>query len=169
MKRLLVLAGLAVSAFASAQIGSPVNLSFRVGAVYPLHEFTREATSDLLIGVGVDYFFDRPLLPGNGETFLSFDWMGRGLNGDKGNMFPICLNHRWYMSGDYEMSNRRYYFAGIGAAIIDVVNTNTVLAARVGAGAELGDHIYGELTFVVSDASSGARATSIGAYLGYRF
>lgn len=168
MKRLLVLAGLAASAFAGAQIGTPVNLSFRVGAVFPLHEFTRDATANTLIGVGADYYFDRSLFD-FGETYISFDWMGRGMNGDKGNMFPICLNQRWYVSGEFEMANRRYYFLGLGVAIVDVVSTKTVMAARAGLGAELGEHVFGELTFVLSDSASGARATSVGAYLGYRF
>jgi hypothetical protein len=168
MKRLLVLAALSTSAFASAQIGTPVNLEFRVGIVYPLHEFTRDLTGSSLIGFGADYFLERSLFEG-GETFLSLDWMGRGLNGDKGNMFPICLNQRFYMGGDFESGNRTYYFLGAGVAIIDVVNTNTVAAARVGYGREMGPHTFGELTFVISDHSSGARATSLGAYLGYRF
>ena len=167
MKRLLVLAAICASAFASAQIGNPVNLSFRGGFVYSLDEFTRDITGNL-IGFGADYYLDRSLLEG-GETYLSFDWLGRGLNGDKGNLFPICLNQRWYSSGDYESANRRYYFLGIGVAVIDVVNTNTVAAARLGFGQEFGQHVFGELALVYSDASSGARATSVGAYLGYRF
>jgi hypothetical protein len=169
MKRLLVLAALCSSAFASAQgIGSPVNLSFRAGFVYSLDEFTRDTIGSSLIGFGADYYLERGLFE-NGETFLSFDWIGRGLNGDKGNMFPICLNHRWYTGGDFESANRRYYFIGAGVAIIDVVSTNTVAAVRLGVGAELGQHIFGELSLVYSDASSGARASSVGAYLGYRF
>jgi hypothetical protein len=170
MKRLFVLAAFATSALASAQggFGTPVNLAFRLGFVYPLDEFTRDATGNL-IGVGADYFLDRSLLQGAGESTISFDWMGRGMNGAKGNMFPIMINQRWYRSGDYQSANRRYYFLGAGIAIIDVVNTNTVFAARAGVGMELGEHIFGEATFVWSDASAGARATSLGAYIGYRF
>ena len=168
MKRLLVLAALCSSAFASAQgIGTPVNLSFRAGYVFSLDDFTRDITGNL-IGFGADYFLERSLFEG-GETFLSFDWMGRGLNGDKGNIFPIALNQRWYTSGDFESGNRRYYFLGLGVAIVDVVNTKTVAAVRAGYGTELGPHVFGELTFVWSEVASGARATSIGGYLGYRF
>jgi hypothetical protein len=171
MKRLLVVAALAIStAFASAQsggFGTPVNLSFRVGFVYSLDDFTRDIM-DNMIGVGAEYYLDRSLFEG-GETTLSFDWMGRGLNGDKGNMFPIMLNQRWYVGGDFESANRRYYYIGAGIAVIDVVSTNTVAAARVGIGQEMGQHIFGELTLVYSDSSSGARATSVGAYVGYRF
>jgi hypothetical protein len=170
MKRLLVVAALAISAaFASAQggIGTPVNLSFRAGFVYSLDEFTRDIM-DNMIGIGAEYYLDRSFFEG-GETTLSLDWLGRGINGDKGNMFPIMLNQRWYVSGDYEMANRRYYYVGAGVAIIDVVSTNTVAAVRAGIGQEFGQHVFGELTLVYSDSSSGARATSIGAYVGYRF
>ena len=170
MKRLLVLAALGAAAFASADqgMGTPVNLSFRVGFVYPLDDFTRDITGNL-IGVGADYFLDRSLLQSGGETTLSFDWMGKGANGDRGNMFPIMLNQRWYSSGNYEDANRRYYFIGVGVAIIDVVHTNSVAAARLGIGSEFGQHMFGEIIGVWSGESSGARATSVGAYLGYRF
>ena len=170
MKRLLVIASLAISALASAQdssIGNPVNISFRAGFVYSLDNFTRNVTGNL-IGVGAEYYLQRSLFA-DGETTLSADWMGRGLNGDKGNMFPIFLNQRWYVSGDYEDANRTYFYLGAGVAIIDVVSTNTVAAGRFGVGAEFGTHLFGELTLVYSDSSAGARASSVGAYLGYRF
>ncbi len=169
MKRLLVLAAIAASAFASAQggIGTPVNLSFRAGFVYSLDDFTRDIM-DNMIGVGAEYYLERSLFEG-GETTLSFDWLGRSINGDKGNMFPIMLNQRFYIGGDYESGNRRYWYVGAGVAVIDVVSTNTVAAARFGLGQEMGHHTFGELTLVYSDSSSGARATSVGAYLGYRF
>ena len=168
MKRLLVLAALCSSAFASAQgIGSPVNLSMRLGYVLPLDEFTRDITGNM-IGFGADYYLERSLFEG-GETFLSLDWMGRGMNGDKGNMFPICLNQRWFVGGDYESGNRRYYHLGAGVAIVDVVTTKTVMGFRAGYGAELGPHVFAELNFVWSEEASGARANSIGGYIGYRF
>jgi hypothetical protein len=168
MKRLLVLAALCSSAFASAQgIGTPVNLSFRLGFVYPLDDFTRDITGNM-IGFGADYYLERSMFEG-GETFLSFDWMGRGMNGDKGNMFPICLNQRWFMGGDFETGNRTYYHLGAGVAIVDVVTTKTVLGLRAGYGMELGPHAFVEFNFVWSEEASGARANSIGGYLGYRF
>ena len=169
MKRLLVIAAFVLSAFASAQqeFGQPVNLAFRGGFVYSLDNFTRAKIGNL-IGVGVEFFLDRSLLEG-GETTLSLDWLGRGLNGDKGNLFPIMLNQRWYTGGDYESANRTYFFVGAGVAIIDVVSTGTVIAGRAGLGAEFGEHIFGEVTLVYSDAVRGARATSVGLYLGYRF
>lgn len=169
MKRLFVLAALVASAFASAQssIGTPVNLSLRAGFVYSLDDFTRDIM-DNMIGVGGEYYLERSLFQG-GETTLSFDWFGRSINGGKGNMFPIMLNQRFYIGGDYESGNRRYWYVGAGIAVIDVVSTKSVAAARFGIGQEMGPHTFGELTLVYSDSSAGARATSVGAYLGYRF
>lgn len=168
MKRMLVLFALATSAFAAAQeIQTPVNLGLRVGFAYPLDKVTREVTGDL-IGFGGDYFLDRSLFTG-GESVLSFDWLGRGLNGDKGNIFSLCFNQRWYTSGDYENSNRTYFSVGAGIATIDIVTSKSVAAAKIGMGMELGEHIYGETVMYYSDASGGARATSVGFYLGYRF
>lgn len=168
-KRLFVIAAIAMSAFATAQdgFGTPVNLSFRAGFVYSIDNFTRNITGNL-IGFGTEFYLDRSLVSG-GETTLSLDWMGKGLNGDKGNMFPIMLNQRWYVSGNYENANRTYYYIGAGVAVIDIISTNTVAAARFGIGSEFGEHIFGELTLVYSDSSSGARASSVGVYLGYRF
>ena len=168
-KRLLVIVALAMSAFATAQdgFGTPVNLSFRAGFVYSIDNVTRNVTGNL-IGFGAEFYLERSLIPG-GETTISLDWMGKGLNGDKGNMFPFMLNQRWYTGGDYESANRTYYYIGVGVAIIDIFNTNTVAAARLGVGIEFGEHLFSEITLVYSDSSAGARASSFGVYLGYRF
>ena len=144
-----------------------MNLSFRAGFVYSLDNFTRNITGNL-IGVGVEFYLDRSLMAG-GETTISLDWMGKGMNGDQGNMFPIMINQRWYTGGDYESANRTYYYIGAGVAIIDIISTNTVPAARFGVGSEFGEHIFAEFTPVYRDSSSGARASSVGLYLGYRF
>ncbi len=168
MKRMFVFVALAVSAFASAQgISEPTNISFRFGFVYPIDIVTRGITGNM-IGFGADVFLERPLFAG-GETTLSVDWMGRGLNGDKGNMFPITITHRWYTGGSYEDANRSYYLMGVGIAIIDVTSTKTVAAARFGLGVEFSNHLFGEMSLFYSDAASGARATAVGTYLGYRF
>lgn len=167
---MLVIAAIVMSAFASAQgggFGTPVNLAFRAGFVYSLDDFTRSVTGDM-IGVGAEFYLERSLFEG-GETTFSADWMGRGANGDKGNMFTLMLNQRFYTGGDYQSANRTYFYVGAGMAIIDVVSTNTVPAVRFGLGSEFGEHVYGEATLVYSDSSTGARATSVGVYLGYRF
>jgi hypothetical protein len=124
-----------------------------------------------LFGFGFEYFFDRALID-TGETSFSLDWISRGLNGDKGNMFPMMINQRFYLDdiNSTPMGERSYAYAGVGVAVMDVfTGTDTELAARVGYGRELGLHTYIEATTFWSDAGSGARATSTGLYIGYRF
>ncbi|MBS1724024.1 MAG: hypothetical protein JSS66_13850 [Armatimonadetes bacterium] len=168
MRTLIVLAALGSAAYASAQaVGTPTNLAFRLGYAYPIDNETRDLVRNF-IGVGADYFFERGLLQG-GETTISLDWLGKSGSGAKGNIFPICLNQRWYSVNGMEPGRRSYFQLGAGVAIVDVTSTKTVLAGRAGYGVEFGEHIFGELNFFFSDDANGARATSIGAYLGYRF
>lgn len=170
MRTLIVLAALGSAAFGSAQtVGTPTNLAFRLGYAYPIDNETRDLVRNF-IGVGADYFFTRSLLSG-GETTISFDWLGKSGSGSKGNIFPICINQRWYGNNgmDMEAGHRSYFQLGAGVAIVDVTSTKTVLAGRAGYGVEFGEHIFGELNLVFSDDAHGARATSVGAYLGYRF
>lgn len=167
MRTLIALAALGAASFGMAQIQTPTNIAFRIGAAYPIDNTTRDTVKNF-IGAGVDYFFQNSLLQG-GETYLSIDWLGKSGSGAHGNAFPIMLNQRWYNAGATEDDRRSYFFLGAGVAIVDVTSTKTVLAGRAGYGAMFGEHVFGELSFVLSDDANGARATSIGAYLGYRF
>lgn len=167
MRTLIALAALGAAAFSSAQIGTPTNVAFRLGAAYPLDNTTRDSVKNF-IGVGIDYFLERSLVEG-GETSLSFDWLGKSGSGAKGNIFPIMLNQRWYNQGSTVDDRKSYFFVGAGVAIVDVTSTKTVLAGRAGYGVLFGEHLFGEMNFVLSDDANGARATSIGAYIGYRF
>ncbi|MBX3096159.1 MAG: outer membrane beta-barrel protein [Fimbriimonadaceae bacterium] len=172
MKRTLWMAALGLAAVAPAaqtsSFGYPSNLSFRLGWVYPIDSVTRN-NSRSLIGVGVDYFLERSLLE-NGETVISFDWLGKSGSGAKGNIFPIMLNQRFYNNdGTNYGTERTYWFFGAGVSFIDVVNSDTVLTLGAGVGKEFGQNIFGEVRFLYSDSAGGARATSVGAYVGYRF
>ncbi len=167
MRTLIALAVLGSATFASAQIATPTNLALRLGYAYPLDNATRDVVKNF-IGVGFDYFFDKSLLQG-GETYLSVDWLGKSGNGDKGNAFPIFINQRWYNPGSNEDQNRSYFFLGAGIAVVDVTSTKTVLAGRAGFGTEFSEHLFGELNLILSDNANGARATSAGVYIGYRF
>jgi hypothetical protein len=167
-KLIAVAAAASLSVGALAQFDTPVNLAFRIGYAYPLDSKTRDTVRNF-IGVGADYFFGKSLIGQNGETTLSFDWLGKSGSGAKGNAFPIMLNQRWYGPARPGTEQRTYAFLGLGVAIVDVVSTDTVLAARAGYGVELGPKIFAEGTFLFTDDASGARATSVGVYLGYRF
>lgn len=173
MKRTLWLAGLglglvAVAPAQGSSFGYPSNAALRVGAAYPLDGTTRNVVNNF-IGVGFDYFLDKSLF-GEGETTISIDWLGKSGSGAKGNAFPIMINQRFYNGPELEAGGgRTYWFAGAGVALMDITSSDTVWAIRGGVGKEFGPNIFGELTFIYSDDAAGARATSIGAYVGYRF
>jgi len=167
MKRTLVLATLGLAAISAAQsYDQPTNVAFRLGFAYPIDATTRDQVRNF-IGVGIDYFPQLTLLR-NAETSISFDWLGKSGSGAKGNIFPIMINQRFYQDPDSN-ERRSWFFFGAGVAIVDVVSTKTVLAARAGYGFMLGENIFGEIPLVYSDSAGGARATSVGFYLGYRF
>lgn len=169
MRTLIAMLALSGAAMASAQaVTTPVNLSLRIGVAYPIDNATRDVVKNF-IGAGFDYFLPRSLVQ-NGETSLSVDWLGKSGSGDKGNIFPIMLNQRWYNPNSANLEGgRSYFFLGAGVAVVDIVSTKTVLAARAGLRKEFGEHIFGELNIILSDDANGARANSAGIYLGYRF
>ena len=85
-------------------------------------------------------------------------------------MFPLALNLRWYIGGDYFSANRTFFTLGAGVAIIDIFGTDSLAMVRSGLGVELGEHIFIETVFVYSDqGQGGVRATSAGLYFGYRY
>lgn len=168
MKQLTLLAAMGLAAIGSAQVNyleTPTNIAFRLGYVYPIDTAMRDVASSY-IGVGVDFVTDIRLLEG-AQTGISFDWFGKSGSGAHGNAFPILLTQKWY-TGD-SVENRQYFFVGAGVAIVNITSTKTVLAARAGVGKELGDALFGEISFTYSDSANGARATALGFYVGYRF
>lgn len=173
MKGISVLAalGLVSMSFAQAQtvFDEPTNISFRLGYVYPIDADLRDKSPNY-IGVGVDFFPTGWSLLREGQTVISFDWLGKSGSGAQGNVFPITLNQRVYTDAPVGATyGRNYYQFGLGVAIIDVNSTDTVLAARAGIGRELGEKLFGEINFIYSEAGGGARATSLGFYIGYKF
>ena len=167
-------AALTVCGVASAQETrdyTPVNFAFRLGVALPIDD-NLSSLGDTLFAVGVDYRIDRPFFP-NGETFFSIDWFGKSTSGAKGNVFPVNVNHKWFTSGTglpTTDETRAYFFAGVGAVIIDVGTSDTVLGARAGIGVELGTYFFAEGAFYISDKGAGnVRSTAAALYLGYRF
>lgn len=171
MKGIAVLAAVGLVSMGCAQsvFEEPTNIAFRLGYVYPIDANLRDAAPNY-IGVGIDFFPTGWSLLKEGQTVVSFDWLGKSGSGAQGNVFPIMLNQRIY--GDppgVATFGRTYFQFGLGVAIIDVNSTDTVLAARVGMGKEFGEKIFGEVNFIYSEAGGGARATSLGFYVGYKF
>ncbi len=171
MKRIALLAaavGVVSAAHAQATADyTPTNLSVRLGFGYPLDDAVRDLTKTL-IGVGVDFRLNTALIKGS-ETFISADWLGKSGNGAKGNIFPIMINQKFNSSMAADIFPRTYGFVGVGVAIIDVKSTSTAIGARGGFGVEFGPNIFSEATLVISDNAGGAKANTVGLYIGYRF
>ncbi len=168
MKKLFALAVIGVAAISNAQWEAPTNVGVRIGWVYPIDANLRDVAPNY-IGAGVDYYPNFQLLKGNGESYISFDWIGKSGSGAKGNLFPILINHKFYAADANPNEPRSYFTLGAGVAIIDVNSTNTVLAIRGGVGRELSQNLFAEANLLYTDASAGVHGTSLGFYLGYRF
>ena len=145
---------------------SAYNIAVRAGVALPF-DTALSNYADPLIDLGVEYQFNRALLPGT-DTYISLDYMSRNLSFADG-VIPICLNERFYMPGKHRAGRRVYVFIGVGVADIAVGPTNTVAAARGGFGSDLGDNIFFEIAGTVSDRGDTARANTVGFSLGYRF
>ena len=150
---------------------TPTNLSLRIGAAWPLDDNLSDI-SDVLFAAGVDWRLDRPFFAG-GETYFSLDWFGRSTSGQNGNVFPVCINHKWFTSGtglQTAEDRRTYFFAGVGAFFVDVGSSDTVIGARGGLGLELGPYFFAEVAGYISDkTSTSVRGPAIAAYVGYKF
>ncbi|MGV3617843.1 MAG: hypothetical protein ACO1SV_21165 [Fimbriimonas sp.] len=164
-----VIAALGIAGAASAQTSTidltPVGISVRGGVVLPL-DSTLENLGTSLLGLGIEYTLPTSYLR-TGETFLALDYFAPRFAGDKGSVFPLTINQRWY--NDVDAARRTYYFLGLGATFIDIVNSDVAIGVRGGFGTELGDRIFAEVAGYLSDKKGGARANAVGLYLGYRF
>ena len=164
-----VLAALGTAGAASAQTSTidltPVGISVRGGVVLPL-DSALEGLGTSLIGLGVEYQLPTSYLR-TGETYFALDYFRARVAGDKGSVFALTINQRWYQNP--EAARRNYYFLGIGPTLIDIVSSDTALGVRGGFGAELGDRIVAEVAGFLSDKAGGARGNAVGLYLGYRF
>lgn len=144
----------------------PTNLAIRGGAFFPVDDDLKNV-EDVMFGLGFDLTFDQQYLKGS-TTYVSVDWIGRSLKGDKGNIFPICLNQRFPLGTKGGFST--YAFAGAGISIVDINESDSAFAVRGGLGIDFGPSIFAEGTFYWSDkVTNNPRATGIGVYLGYRW
>ncbi len=171
MKRLFGLAGvLALASIGTAAdtFQDPTGLGVRLGWVYPIDSVARNAVRNF-IGFGVDADLSGGLVE-NAVSNFSIDWLAKSASGAKGNIFILSFNQKFYRGEMLESGGGRNYFSmGAGVAVVDINRTDTVWAIRATAGQEFTASIFGEITFVYSDVGGGARATSLGAYIGYRF
>lgn len=179
MKKLHIaasIAALGILGAASAQNNNaPSDFALRAGIVFPIDNNLRSA-SNLWYGVGVDYVFPNQVirLGKDSETYVSVDWFGRSTSGQRGNVFPLALNQRFFTSvksGGLEKYGRTYVTVGAGAAIIDVNGSSaTKWLFRGGMGVELSHHLSAEAILTISDkTAANVRANAVGVYFGYRF
>ena len=174
----LATAAIAMSALASAQVGRPnyppQYFTLRAGFLVPIDDNLR-AVSNTFFGVGADYTFSNAYLSG-GETFFSLDWIGKTRGGGRFNVFPICINERYFLGGNNyspaaQLNNRAYVFLGLGAFLFDMDPTTWRFGGRGGVGIELGHSLKAEATLFLSAPTSGVQihCNAVGLYLGYNF
>jgi hypothetical protein len=145
---------------------TPTNIAVRLGVGLPLDSALSDYGSPL-IGFGVEYQFPNSLLS-SGATYLSLDYLVASTEFN-GGIFPLCINQRFYFNQNKSDSTRTYGFLGIGAAIVNIGSSNTVLAGRGGFGADLGPAIFFESALLLTDKQSGVSGDSVSFYIGYRF
>lgn len=147
---------------------TPYGFSFRGGVVFPFDNDLSDISSTWL-GVGVDFTFTKQFIK-NSETYLSADYITKNTSGQRGTFWPLLINQRFYSRRSDPDANRTYLLAGFGMAIVDVIDSDTVICGRVGLGMELSRQIFVEGSLFFSDRSTGGIITSsAGLYLGYRF
>ncbi len=164
----LAAATVGLATFASAQSDSMNNISIRGGVAWP-------TTADLagtFIGAGIDFDFGKSFFGGKGTTYFSFDWLSKSTQGTKGNLFPIMLNQKFMLqNNENEGSYPVYGFIGAGACIIDAAPAATVLAGRIGLGAQLNTNFFMEGAFVFTGRARNSHllGNHVGLYVGYKF
>lgn len=150
-------------AFSQQSLINTTDLSIRLGGVYPLERTTRNVTKNM-IAIGLDFEAPSNFVKG-GKNYFSFDWYGKSGSGAKGNMFPIMFNVRL---GD-EPGKQFYSFLGAGLVFMDVTSAKTVFGVRGGIGTRLNANIFAEAAAVLSGDANGAKANSVGVFVGYKF
>jgi len=166
-----VTALLGLSAVANAQLTTntdftPVNVSLKLGVALPLDN-TLSNFAPTLLAWGLEYQFDKPLIAGS-DTYLDLEYMNKGFQFSHG-LIPLTLNERFYFDNGRHRHQKTYAFVGLGAADVDLNTSGTVIAARAGLGADLGDAIFMEMSGLFTDKSNDATGNSVTFYVGYRF
>lgn len=170
MKRFLAICGATAVIAAAAIPASAQNalnegqFSARIGLFLPFESALRNP-ADIWFAAGGDYELNRGLFP-NAATVFSVDWYSQN-GGARGNVFPLIISQRFYSQG---VERRTYFQVGLGAAIIDQNNSDTVFALRGGVGMDFNDRFFWEANFLwTGDPSGGTSATGAAGFLGVRF
>lgn len=164
------LCGAASAQFQTPYSGEPHGVTIRGGIAFPFDSHLRDI-SKTFIGAGLEYSLTHEWIP-NSTTFLSVDWFGKNANGQKGNVFPLAINQRFYTGKSVRKLNdtRAYWFVGVGYTFVDVTSSFNKPSARGGVGADIGPNFVLEAAgYVSGKGPDGVSANAIGIYAGYRF
>lgn len=158
---------LSFAAFSTAQYTdlTPKNMSFRGGFGYMLEDSTRSETGTMF-ALGADFNSEFSLVKGS-VGYFSIDYYAKSIGGRTKAIVPIMWNQRFAMGNQEGMST--YFFAGAGAVSVDVFGQKWVPGGRLGIGSNLGQHVFAEVTLLLSSDANDAKANSLGLFLGYRF
>lgn len=175
MNKIATLTGglFALTTIASAQFKAddftPYGFAVRGGLVLPIDSNFRSIENNFA-GIGIDYALQTTLIKGT-ETYLSLDWIFKSAKANRNSIFPVNINFRFPLGNASEGGLNLYGFAGIGAVVFNLTNSNTQLGGRIGAGANINQNFFAEASFFFSDRlkNTSIKATSVGFYLGYRF
>ena len=170
MKRTIIFAAilaLGAQSFAQQNPLMPVNMNIRGGFVYPLEDATRNFTGNMF-GIGLDFNTNVSLVKG-GMGYLSLDYAAKSIGGNKNTFVSVMYNQRFPLGYNKTTETSTYYFAGVGISFIDVTTSKSVLGVRGGVGADLSTNIFAEMTLTFSGNANGAKANTVGVFVGYKF
>lgn len=168
MKNLLVLTAAVCALPAFAQDTTvPYQAAVRAGIQFPVNT---DLGSGAFFNIGLDYTFDRSLFS-SGQTYLAVDLFAKNTKFDSNQIYTGLLSQRFMFGTSADQMTRTYGFVGLGLGIIDVNESSTVFAGRLGLGAEFTSQLFAEVSLSLT---SRARKTDIqgnfiGINLGYRF
>jgi hypothetical protein len=149
----------------------PSYFTVRAGVDFAIDNKLADYTP-ILLGAGVDYTFSNAFIK-NAETFVSVDGMFRTRGSGRLNLFPACINERFYLSQKVAnttgSAGLAYVFVGLGATLFDSGNSTFRFGGRAGIGTQLGSSWVAEASVYLSAPDQGAAADVIGVYLGYKF
>jgi opacity protein-like surface antigen len=170
-KSLALNASAAQTGLGAAPPPQPSYFTVRAGLDFAIDGRLSDYTP-ILIGGGIDYTFSDAFVK-NGETFISVDGMFRTRGSARANLFPFCINERFFLSPKGQnaspLPGTAYAFIGLGATLFDVGSSTFRFGGRAGLGTYLGSNWIAEASLYISSPDNGVAADMVGVYLGYKF